>query len=143
MQADRRLARETVVRAWAWWLVLSMSPVVALLLGLVVLGWPAALGGEARGVGGVLTGLASFCLLLAPGALVLRSHCFRAAWGGRRVPAGRYVRGMLTVWSPLAAGAVLGVLGVLVSGSVLPAGLPLALSLAVLGMLMPSARAVE
>ena len=60
------------------------------------------------GLGGLMVGLAVVWLvILGPVVLVLRSYCFRAAWDGRAVEPGSYLKGMSSIWGVLTVGAML------------------------------------
>lgn len=141
MRQGRVTAREAVVAAWAWWGTLIAVPIVAMGLGAWVLG---PLEGVSTGMPGTLfaAGAGLWLLGAGPGAFVLRSHCFRAAWRGRGIEPARYLRGVLTVWAAWEAGALLSAVGCLVSGAWLPCALTGVLALMALAALPPSRRAV-
>ncbi len=134
-------ARRGLRAAWAWWIALLAAPWAAVLIG-------AAVFGMARGVwwspGSTTFALLSWAWLagVAPAAMVLRSHCLRATWRGRSMPSDRYLRGMLTIWWSLEVAILIGVVGSLATGVVLPCLAPAAVGWVVLAVLPPSDRAV-
>lgn len=139
MRGDSRRAVVRVV--WMWWSVLLAVPVVVLALGALLPGAFVAVRWSVASM--LLASLATLWLVTAaPAAFVLRSHCFRAVWGGRAVAVRSYVRGVVTVWGALEVAALLGVFGAVVTQSWLPCLLPAALALVALALLRPSERAM-
>jgi len=93
--------------------------------------------------GKVVIGVAIVWLLLLGGVvLILRSYCFRALWDGRPVEAGSYLKGMYQVWGVLTFGGLLGVLGALLMGAILPGGLVALGALMLLVFARPSGKAL-
>ena len=72
----------------------------------------------------------------------MRSYCFRASWDGRPVEPGSYLKGMYQVWGVLVLGGLLGLLGALLMGSLMPGGLVALLSLLGLIFARPDGRAL-
>lgn len=127
---------------WTWWLAMLAAPVVVLAAGMWVLG-PAEAVRWGVGTTFITAATGLWLLTATPAAVLLRSHCFRAAWRGRPVAAPRYLRGMLTVWGVLEAAALAGAAGVVVTGAWLPCALPAATAMMLIAVLWPSARAME
>jgi hypothetical protein len=115
-------------------------------------GASAAAAEQARGAGwsglsgtlpGVMVGLAvAWLVLLGPVVVVLRSYCFRAAWDGRAVEAGSYLKGMNSVWGVLTIGAMLALVGAALGDAIMPGGLVALVATMLLGFAKPDGRAL-
>lgn len=127
--------------AQVWWVTFLATPLVAL-----AVGWWALAGQGApteRAIGVWLAVTAMVWLLVAgPAVFVLRGHCFRAAWTGRPISPRRYLRGVVSTWAVLEVGALSAVVSCLVGHALLPGAAVLAVALATLALLPPSARAL-
>ncbi|MGB0768233.1 MAG: hypothetical protein ACPGYV_11035 [Phycisphaeraceae bacterium] len=129
-------------RSWIGLLVVSGGALIAVLL--TQPGVSAAEGSSGgRLAGSVLVGVSiAWLVLLGAAVLLLRSYCFRAVWDGRPVEAGSYLKGMYQVWGVLVVGALLGVLGAVLMGAVLPGGLVAMGAVLMLVFSRPSGRAL-
>lgn len=93
--------------------------------------------------GSVLVGVSiAWLVLLGAVVLVLRSYCFRAVWDGRPVEPGSYLKGMYQVWGVLVLGGLLGMLGAVLMGSMMPGGLVAIVALLALLFSKPDGRAL-
>lgn len=93
--------------------------------------------------GAVVVGVSITWLVLMGGVvLLLRSYCFQAVWDGRPVEPGSYLKGMYQVWGVLALGAVLGSLGALLMGAVMPGVLVALVAILALVFSRPDGRAL-
>jgi len=137
-ELERTNARSRATFAWGWMLVM---PLVAFGVVVGTLRPSAAGGVSALGLGLLVLSLL-WLVLGVPAAIVLRSHCFRAAWRGKPVDAVSYTRGLLTVWVALELVAILSLASCVASEALLPGVLPGALAVLLLGFARPSARAM-
>ena len=128
----------SVNRAWWGWLG------GLLLLGLLVLmvGSLERDGGSEAVSGGFAALAAVWLAVAVPLTVLLRSYALKASILGGRVETGSYLKGMITLWVVVGIGAVIGLVGALVSGEPLPALLPAALAAMLLVLFPPSRRAV-
>lgn len=93
--------------------------------------------------GSVLIGVSIAWLVVLGGVvLLLRSYCFRALWDGRPVEPGSYLKGMYQVWGVLVLGALLGLLGAMLMGSMMPGVLVALAAILALVLSRPDGRAV-
>ena len=91
----------------------------------------------------MLVGVAiAWLVLMGAAVLLLRSYCFRAVWDGRAVEPGSYLKGMYQVWGVLVVGALLGALGAILMGSVMPGVLVALIALLALVFSRPDGRAL-
>lgn len=138
------LPKEALTLGWRYWVVLLVLSSAGLL---AVLTMESVSGGSEEGseslAGAVLVGVSvAWLVLLGSAVLVLRGYCFRALWDGRPVEPGSYLKGMYQVWGVLVLGALLGVLGSLLMGTLLPGGLVVMVAVVALVFARPSGRAL-
>lgn len=134
-------ASRDIRAAWTWWWTMLLAPWAAVLMGAMMYSLHG--GPDWTRATGVFFGVATVWIAgVAPGAMVLRSHCLRAMWRGRSLPADRYLRGMLTIWWALEIGILIAVTGALSTRTVLPCLMPAAVAWVWLAVLAPSDRAV-
>lgn len=82
--------------------------------------------------------------LVAPMAILLRSHCFGAAWGGGQpIDPPSYLRGLVTVWLTLEIVAIVSLASCVAADALMPGILPGVLALALLALTGPSGRALQ
>lgn len=104
---------------------------------------PGATPGASPFAGSVLVGVSiTWLVLLGAVVLLLRSYCFRAVWDGRPVEPGSYLKGMYQVWGVLVLGGLLGMLGAVLMGSMMPGGLVALVALLALIFSRPDGRAL-
>ncbi len=137
-ELERTNALEAVV--WAWRAMVGM-PLVAFA---VIQGTLSpATSGQLTGLGLLFLVLSLLVLVLVlPPAILLRAHCFRAAWRGQPVDPVSYTRGLLTVWLVMVGAAVLSLASCVASETLLPGILPGALAMILLALTGPSAKAL-
>jgi len=137
-ELERSNAKSRATFAWAWMLAM---PLIAfgIIFGTLRPGVSGTLGGW--GLAFLVLSLL-WLVLLVPAAIVLRSHCFRAAWRGKPIDAVSYTRGMLTVWMALDGVAILSLASCVASGALVPGILPGALAVLLLVFSGPSDRAM-
>lgn len=129
---------------WRSWISLLVVAVVALIAVLATqpmsnLGEP----GSGSLAGSLLVGVSiAWLVLMGAVVLLLRSYCFQSLWDGRPVEPGSYLKGMYQVWGVLVLGALLGVLGAVLMGSLMPGGLVALSALLALIFLRPDRRAL-
>jgi hypothetical protein len=93
--------------------------------------------------GRVLVGVAiAWLVLLGAVVFLLRSYCFRAVWDGRPVEPGSYLKGMYQVWGVLVVGGLLGALGALLMGVMMPGVLVALVAVVALVFSRPDGRAL-
>lgn len=134
---------EAIKRGWRSWL--SFLLIVLAGMALVLLTQPVS---NADAMPSTLAGwlvvAAAIVWLVLMGAVVLllRSYCFRAAWDARPVEPGSYLKGMYQVWGVLVFGGLLGILGSLLMGSLMPGGCVALVALLGLVFSRPDRRAL-
>lgn len=141
-------AVDAIKAGWRSWITLLVIAAGALIL--VLATQPMASAGQSGAnpgasplAGSVLVGVSiSWLVLLGAVVLLLRSYCFRAVWDGRPVEPGSYLKGMYQVWGVLVFGGLLGVLGALLMGSLMPGGLVALVALLALIFSRPDGRAL-
>ena len=135
---------EAIKAGWRSWITLLVIAVGALIL--VLATQPMSSAGHSGAsplAGSVLIGVSiTWLVLLGAAVLLLRSYCFRAVWDGRPVEPGSYLKGMYQVWGVLVLGGLLGVLGALLMGSLMPGGLVALVALLALIFSRPDGRAL-
>ena len=137
------LPSEAIKTGWRSWIALLVVASGSLIA--VLATQPAVNSDQAGGslAGSVLVGVSIVWLvLLGAVVLLLRSYCFRAVWDGRPIEPGSYLKGMYQVWGVLVVGALLGILGAVLMGSLLPGGLVALAALMALIFSRPNARAL-
>lgn len=139
-------AKTALMASWRSWVLCVLAPGIWLVFVLVRLpvtaeGGVSSGGGSAAGVW--LVGLAGVWLALAgPAVFVVRSYCFRAGWDGRPVEPDSYLKGMGSVWAVLVFGAVLALMGCVVSGQWMPGIVVAGLAIGLILMVRPDGRAL-
>lgn len=134
---------EAIRAGWRSWIGLVVIASGALIA--VLTTQPMSNSGQPGGwlAGSVLVGVAmTWLVLMGAVVLLLRSYCFQAVWDGRPVEPGSYLKGMYQVWGVLVIGGLLGVLGALLMGSMMPGVLVAIVSLLALIFSRPDARAL-
>ncbi len=128
-------------RSWIGLLVVASGALIA-----VLATQPMSSAGQASGgslAGSVLVGVSiAWLVLLGAVVLLLRSYCFRAVWDGRPVEPGSYLKGMYQVWGVLVVGGLLGALGALLMGSMMPGVLVALVAILALVFSRPDGRAL-
>lgn len=130
-------------RSWIGLIVVSAGSLITVLATQPLSG--ASEGVQAGGAlaGSVLVGVAiAWLVLMGAAVLLLRSYCFQAVWDGRPVEPGSYLKGMYQVWGVLVVGALLGALGAILMGSVMPGVLVALVALLALVFSRPDGRAL-
>jgi|GEM_PF-2171617 len=134
-------AIKTGWRSWIMLLVVASGALIAVLATQPAVNSDQATDGSLAG--SVLVGVSIVWLvLLGAVVLLLRSYCFRAVWDGRPIEPGSYLKGMYQVWGVLVVGALLGILGAVLMGSLLPGGLVALAALMALIFSRPDGRAL-
>lgn len=135
---------DALYAGWRSWIALLVVASGALII--VLATQPVSSGGQPGAsplAGSVLVGVSiAWLVLLGAVVLVLRSYCFRAVWDGRAVEPGSYLKGMYQVWGVLALGGLLGMLGAVLMGSLMPGGLVAMAALLGLAFSRPDRRAL-
>lgn len=135
---------DAIRMGWRSWISLLVVAAVALIA--VLATQPMSNAGRSGGgslAGSVLVGLSiAWLVLMGAVVLLLRSYCFQSLWDGRPVEPGSYLKGMYQVWGVLVLGALLGVLGAVLMGSLMPGGLVALAALLALIFLRPDRRAL-
>lgn len=125
-------------RSWIGLLVVASGALIA-----VLATQPMSGGGGGTLAGRVLVGVAiAWLVLLGAVVFLLRSYCFRAVWDGRPVEPGSYLKGMYQVWGVLVVGGMLGALGSLLMGAMMPGVLVALVALVALVFSRPDGRAL-
>lgn len=128
-------------RSWIGLLVVASGAMIA-----VLATQPMSNVGQSGGgslAGAVLVGVSIAWLVLMGGiVLLLRSYCFQAVWDGRSVEPGSYLKGMYQVWGVMVLGAVLGSLGAMLMGAVMPGVLVALVAILALIFSRPDGRAL-
>ena len=108
-------------RSWITLLVIASASLIVVLATQPV----SNAGQSASGLaGGVVVGVAiAWLVLMGAVVLLLRSYCFRAVWDARPIEPGSYLKGMHQVWGVLVLGGLLGALGSLLMGALMPGGM--------------------
>lgn len=128
-------------RSWIGLVVVASGAMIAVLATQPMSGTAQAGGGSLAGL--VLIGVAiTWLVLLGAVVFLLRSYCFRAVWDGRPVEPGSYLKGMYQVWGVLVLGALLGLLGALLMGSMMPGVLVALVAILALVFSRPDSRAL-
>ena len=128
--------------AWSAWVVLLAAPIV-LLAAITprVINQPAPRGPASVTADAWFIGVMIYLGVAVPAAFFLRGYLFRDYWIGRSVAPRAYLAGSLVVWIALEVGAVLSLVGCLLSAS--PAVLlPGLLAVAVFALSWPSGTAM-
>lgn len=133
---------------WRLWIALLVVAAGALIV--VLATQPVSNAGQAGAnpgasplAGAVLVGVSiAWLVLLGAVVVLLRSYCFRAVWDDRPVEPGSYLKGMYQVWGVLALGGLLGVLGAVLMGSLMPGGFVAMAALLGLAFSRPDRRAL-
>lgn len=136
---------EAIKSGWRSWITMLVIASAALIIVLATqpMSNTSQPGAGFAGVGGVVVGIAmAWLVLMGAVVLLLRSYCFRAVWDARPVEPGSYLKGMYQVWGVLLLGGLLGVLGSLLMGSLMPGGLVALASLIGLVFSRPNGRAL-
>ena len=135
---------DAIKAGWRSWIGLLAVASVALIA--VLATQPMSSAGQAGGnslAGAVLVGVSiAWLVLMGAVVLLLRSYCFQAVWDGRAVEPGSYLKGMYQVWGVLALGAILGCLGALLMGAVMPGVLVALVAILALVFSRPNGRAL-
>ncbi len=150
---DERAAAKTMLAAtWRSWglCVLAPSAWLAYAVWRLPMSGAGLQNGDSGVVGAVsgpgwgwLVGLAVVWLALAgPAVFALRSYCFRALWDGRAVEPQSYLKGMGTVWAVLVVGAVLALMGAVLSGQWLPGVVVAGVAVGLVLVIRPNGRAL-
>lgn len=125
-------------RSWIGLLVVASGGLIA-----VLATQPMAGDGGGSLAGAVVVGVSiAWLVLLGAVVLLLRSYCFRAVWDGRPVEPGSYLKGMYQVWGVLVVGGLLGTLGALIMGAMMPGVLVALVALLALVFSRPDGRAL-
>jgi len=132
---------EAIKSGWRSWIGLLVVVSGALIAVLVSLPMSGGEGGTLAGA--VLVGVSiAWLVLLGAVVLLLRSYCFRAVWDGRPVEPGSYLKGMYQVWGVLVVGGLLGSLGALLMGAMMPGVLVALVAVLALVFSRPDRRAL-
>ncbi|MEM6256972.1 MAG: hypothetical protein AAGI37_01500 [Planctomycetota bacterium] len=135
---------DAIKSGWRSWIGLLIVASGALIV--VLATQPMSSAGQSGGIslaGSVLVGLSiAWLVLMGAVVLLLRSYCFQAVWDGRPVEPGSYLKGMYQVWGVLVTGGLLGVLGALLMGSMMPGVLVGLVALLALVFSRPDGRAL-
>ena len=95
-------------------------------------------------IGGMVAGAAGLLLLLgAPIGLFLRGQAFKRHWKNDAVTPEGYSQGCLMAWAPIEAASTVGLVAVLLGGSLWPFGLPTAAGIGLLLALWPNGKAMQ
>lgn len=140
-EAEEMTPERALRLAWIWWTVLLLLPAALF----VVVMWALVFGVAPSRPGVALTTflLSLVWLLIAtPVAFLLRHHVFRAYWEGHTVDPRSYLKGMITIWLAPEIGGIIALLGVLLSGELLPGVLPAAVAFILFAPFWPSGRAM-
>ncbi|MFK7790765.1 MAG: hypothetical protein AB8C95_14885 [Phycisphaeraceae bacterium] len=136
--------RDAIKAGWRSWIGLLAIAGGAMIV--VLATQPMSGTGEAGGMslaGSVLIGVSiAWLVLLGAVVLLLRSYCFRAVWDGRPVEPGSYLKGMYQVWGVFVLGGLLGLLGALLMGSMMPGVLVALVAVLALVFSRPDGRAL-
>ena len=125
-------------RSWIGLLLVASGGLIA-----VLATQPMSGGGGGSLAGSVVVGVAiAWLVLLGAVVFLLRSYCFRAVWDGRPVEPGSYLKGMYQVWGVLVVGALLGALGAILMGAMMPGVLVALVALLALVFSRPDGRAL-
>ena len=90
---------EAIQSGWRSWTTLLAIAAAALIV--VLATQPVSNAAQSGGslAGWVVVGVAiAWLVLMGAVVLLLRSYCFRAAWDGRPIEPGSYLKGMYQVW---------------------------------------------
>ncbi|MEX0652894.1 MAG: hypothetical protein WD534_00280 [Phycisphaeraceae bacterium] len=131
--------------AWIWWTVFLLTPAA---LFVIAMWWLVFAVGEEGAAEHRLLGDVFFIasciwlLVVTPAAFLLRYHLFKSYYEGRPVDPASYLKGMLTIWLAPEIGGIIALLGVLLSGSLLPGLLPAAVAFMLFTPFWPSGQAM-
>src|SRR5262249_16339302 len=84
----------------------------------------------------------TYMMIGPPLAFFIRSRFFRGYWSGRIIPPLNYLIGMITIWAALEFGGLLGLVGCLISGALLPNLIPALLAFMFFLPLSPNGRSM-
>lgn len=141
-ESAQQHAKSSLMAAWRSWVLCVLAPGIWLVFVLVRLPVTAE-AGSGSVAGGWLVGLAGAWLALAgPAMFAIRSYCFRAGWDGRPVEPDSYLKGMGSVWAVLVFGAVLALMGCVVSGQWMPGIVVAGLAIGLILLVRPDGRAL-
>ncbi len=133
--------QRAISRAWILWGVGLLIPMVFSFV--VVLAVLSGVGNDSDRTASVWFVISGIWLgLSVPLAFWLRSYCFKSYWQGRVVEPRSYIKGMVWIWGSLVLGALLALLGVLLSGQLMPGLLVAGLALMLYLPFWPSGRAM-
>ena len=136
---------DAIREGWRSWIVLILVALGSLVVVLATQPLSSSASEQSGGslAGSVLVGIAiAWLVLMGAAVLLLRSYCFQAVWDGRAVEPGSYLKGMYQVWGVLVVGGLLGTLGAILMGSVMPGVLVALVSLLALVFSRPDGRAL-
>ena len=134
---------DAIKAGWRAWIALLVVAAGALIV--VLATQPMSNAGQSGGslAGSVLVGVAiAWLVLMGAVVVLLRSYCFRAVWDGRPVEPGSYLKGMYQVWGVLLLGGLLGALGAVLMGVLMPGVLVALVALVALVFSRPDGRAL-
>ena len=134
---------DAIKTGWRTWISLLVVAAGALII--VLATQPMSNAGHSGGslAGSVLVGVAiAWLVLMGAAVLLLRSYCFRAVWDGRPVEPGSYLKGMYQVWGVLLLGGLLGSLGAVLMGALMPGVLVALVVLVAIVFSRPDGRAL-
>ena len=134
---------DAIKAGWRAWIGLLVVGAGALIVVLATQPMSNAAHSGGSLAGSVLVGVAiAWLVLMGAVVLLLRSYCFRAVWDGRPVEPGSYLKGMYQVWGVLLLGGLLGALGAILMGSLMPGVLVALVALVALVFSRPDGRAL-
>ena len=132
----------TLRRAWVIWFALLISPFLMFLLTV----WRLKDEEDSNAMSALsrawFLGSMTYLAVVIPAAFYWRSRIFKEYWFGQVVTPRDYLKGMLVVWLALETGGLVGLLGCLFSGKLLPCMLPTLVAFILFFSLWPSGRAM-
>ena len=138
---DPMTPQRAITRAWILWGVGLLIPMaVSFLVVFAVLSGAGNGSDRTASIFFVISGV--WLGISVPLAFWLRSYCFKSYWQGRVVEPRSYVKGMAWVWASLVLAGLLALLGVLISGQLMPGLLVAGLALMLYLPFWPSGRAM-
>ena len=132
----------TLRRAWVIWFALLGSPFILFLVTVWQLMDEDASTASPGFARTWFLGSMAYLALVIPAAFFWRSRIFKAYWSGQVVAPRDYLKGMLTIWLALETGGLVGLVGCLITGKVLPCLLPALVAFIIFVPLWPSGRAM-
>ncbi len=132
---DRDTAGWLTQAYWAWF-----AFVAALVAFGVIALWE--IEGQDSHAGALFYLAAAWSVLVVPTMLFIKGHVIRAGWESRPADPATYFKGLMIVWATIEIGAVLALIGCMVSEATLPGGLLAGILLTLLVAMRPAAAAL-